>query len=158
MGHIMKKPKELKVKPIKNGTVIDHITANKSLNVLNILGLPSEKIKVTVAMNMQSSHMGSKDIVKIENRELESSEVDQIALIAPKATINIVRDYEIVGKGKVHLLNEVKGLLDCPNPNCITNALEPVVNRFYVIEKEPVILRCHYCERIMEEEEIESQF
>lgn len=153
----MKKPKELKVKPIKNGTVIDHITANKSLNVLKILGLPHEKSKVTIAMNVQSPHMDSKDIVKIENRELASSEVDQIALIAPNATINIIRDYEIVEKGKVHLLSEIKDLLDCPNPNCITNTLEPVQNKFYVIEKEPVILRCHYCERLMEESEIESQ-
>jgi aspartate carbamoyltransferase regulatory subunit len=154
----MKKPRELKVKPIKNGTVIDHITANKSLNVLNILGLPSDQSKVTIAMNVQSSHMGNKDIVKIEKRELASSEVDQIALIAPKATINIIRDYEIVEKGKVRLLNEIKGLLKCPNPNCITNTIEPVTGRFYVIATEPVILRCHYCERLMEEEEIESQF
>ncbi|MCK9150915.1 aspartate carbamoyltransferase regulatory subunit [Methanobacterium alcaliphilum] len=153
----MKKPKELKVKPIKNGTVIDHITANNSLNVLRILGLPNKKSKVTIAMNVQSPHMGHKDIVKIENRELASNEVDQIALIAPKATINIIREYEIVDKGKVHLLNEIKDLLDCTNPNCITNTLEPVQNRFYVIEKEPVILRCHYCERLMEEAEIENQ-
>ncbi|PKL67738.1 MAG: aspartate carbamoyltransferase regulatory subunit [Methanobacteriales archaeon HGW-Methanobacteriales-1] len=154
----MKKPKELKVKPIKNGTVIDHITANKSLNVLKILGLPSDESKVTLAMNVQSAHMKKKDIVKIENRELASSEVDQIALIAPKATINIIRDYEIVGKGKVRLLDEIKSLLNCPNPNCISNTIEPVAGKFYVITKEPVILRCYYCERLMEEGEIESQF
>lgn len=154
----MKKPKELKVKPIKNGTVIDHITANKSLNVLKILGLPSDQSKVTIAMNVQSAHMHYKDIVKIENRELASSEVDQIALIAPKATINIIRDYEIVEKGKVQLLNEINNLLKCPNPNCITNTIEPVNGKFYVIAKEPVILRCHYCERLMEEGEIETQF
>jgi aspartate carbamoyltransferase regulatory subunit len=102
--------------------------------------------------------MGSKDIVKIESRELYSSEVDQIALIAPKATINIIRDYEIVEKGKVQLLSEIKSLVDCPNPNCITNTIEPIYGKFYVIKKEPVLLRCHYCDRLMEEEEIESQF
>jgi aspartate carbamoyltransferase regulatory subunit len=154
----MKKPKELKVKPIRNGTVIDHITANKSLSVLKILGLPHDQSKVTITMNVQSSHMGSKDIVKIESRELYSSEVDQIALIAPKATINIIRDYEIVEKGKVQLLSEIKSLVDCPNPNCITNTIEPIYGKFYVIKKEPVLLRCHYCDRLMEEEEIESQF
>lgn len=158
MGQNMKKPKEMKVKPIKNGTVIDHITANKALNVLKILNLPDKKSKVTIAINVLSPNMGSKDIVKIENRELDPSEVDKIALIAPNATINIIRDYEIVDKGKIQLLDEIKGLLKCPNPNCITNTPEPVINRFYVIEKEPVILRCHYCDRIIEEDEIESQF
>jgi aspartate carbamoyltransferase regulatory subunit len=102
--------------------------------------------------------MCRKDILKIENRELAPNEVDQIALIAPNSTINIIRDYEVVDKGKISLLNEINGLLKCPNPNCITNTNEPVENRFYVINKEPVTLRCHYCERLMEEHEIESQF
>jgi len=154
----MKKPKKLRVKPIKNGTVIDHITANKALNVLKILGLPSEENTVTIAMNVPSSKMGSKDIVKIEGRELAPREVDKIALIAPNASINIIRDYELIEKGKVHLLDSISEILKCPNPNCITNTKEPVKTRFYVIEKEPVILRCYYCERIMEESEIESQF
>lgn len=154
----MKPPKELKVKPIRNGTVIDHITANKALSVLKILGIPNQKNTVTIAMNVQSPEMESKDIVKIEGRELAPNEVDQIALIAPNATINIIRDYEIVEKGKVHLLNEIRGILKCTNPNCITNTNEPMITRFYVIEREPVSLRCYYCERIMEESEIESQF
>jgi aspartate carbamoyltransferase regulatory subunit len=154
----MKTPKELKVKPIRNGTVIDHITANKSLNVLKILGLPSKDASVTIAMNVKSSQMGAKDIVKIEGRELESREVDRIALIAPNATINIVREYEIVGKGKVKLLDNVKGILICPNPNCITNTPEPVKTRFQVIEKNPLMLRCYFCERIMNHMDIETQF
>lgn len=154
----MKTPKELKVKPIKNGTVIDHITANRALSVLKILELPNEKTTVTVAMNVLSSQMGSKDIVKIEGRELAPKEVDKIALIAPSATINIIRDYEIVEKSKVHLLDEVKDILKCPNPNCITNTDEPVQIKFFVTGKKPVVLRCYYCERIMEEDEIEAQF
>jgi aspartate carbamoyltransferase regulatory subunit len=154
----MKTPRELKVKPIRNGTVIDHITANKALNVLKILGLPSKEAAVTIAMNVKSSQMGTKDIVKIEGRELESREVDKIALIAPNATINIVREYEIVGKGKVKLLNNVKGILCCPNPNCITNTNEPVISKFNVINTAPLMLRCYYCERIMNNEDIETQF
>ncbi len=153
----MVKPRELKVKPIKNGTVIDHITANKALAVLKILGIPSKKSAVTIAMNVPSSQMGNKDIVKIEGRELAPKEVDKIALIAPQATINIVRDYEIVEKGKVDLLKQIKDILNCLNPNCITNTEEPVTTRFYVMGKKPVILRCYYCERIMDEGEIESQ-
>ena len=153
----MKTPKKLKVKSIKSGTVIDHITANKALSVLRILGLPDEKRTVTIAMNVLSSQMGSKDIVKIEGRELKPKEVDKIALIAPSATINIIRDYEIAEKGKVNLLEVIKDILECPNPNCITNTKEPVKTKFYVIEKKPVSLRCYYCERIMEESEIEAQ-
>ncbi|MEN6291357.1 MAG: aspartate carbamoyltransferase regulatory subunit [Methanobacterium sp.] len=154
----MKTPKELKVKPIKNGTVIDHITSNRALSVLKILELPNEKTTVTVAMNVLSSEMGSKDIVKIEGRELAPKEVDKIALIAPSATINIIRDYEIVEKSKVHLLDKVKDILKCPNPNCITNTDEPVQIKFFVTGKKPVVLRCYYCERIMEEDEIEALF
>ncbi|MDD3985863.1 MAG: aspartate carbamoyltransferase regulatory subunit [Methanobacterium sp.] len=154
----MKAPKELKVKPIRNGTVIDHITANKALNVLKILGLPSKEAAVTIAMNVKSSLMGKKDIVKVEGRELESREVDKIALIAPKATINIVRDYEIVGKSKVTLSNHVNGILKCPNPNCITNTNEPVTSKFSVMDMGPLMLRCYYCERIMSNQDIEKQF
>ena len=154
----MKTPWELKVKPIRNGTVIDHISANKALRVLKILGLPSKETAVTLAMNVQSSQMGSKDIVKIEGRELASREVDEIALIAPYATINIIRNYEIVGKGKVNLLNEINSILNCSNPNCITNTDEPVTTHFTVLQKEPLILRCHYCERIMDQTEVQTQF
>jgi aspartate carbamoyltransferase regulatory subunit len=154
----MKTPKKLKVKSIKNGTVIDHITSNKALSVLRILGLPDEKRTVTVAMNVSSSQMGSKDIVKIEGRELKPKEVDKIALIAPLATINIIRDYEIAEKSKVTLLEEINDILECPNPNCITNTDEPVKTKFHVTGKKPVSLRCYYCERIMEQSEIEAQF
>lgn len=154
----MKTPKELKVKPIKNGTVIDHISANKALKVLKILELPSPETNVTLTMNVESSQMGSKDIVKIEGRELESREVDEIALIAPHATINIIRDYEIVGKGKVNLLDEINNILTCSNPNCITNTDEPVDTRFIVLNKDPLILRCYYCERILDQNDVETQF
>lgn len=154
----MKTPKELKVKPIKNGTVIDHISANKAFKVLKILGLPSPETNVTLTMNVESSQMGSKDIVKIEGRELASREVDEIALIAPHATINIIRDYEIVGKGKVNLLNEINNILICSNPNCITNTDEPVDTRFTVLTKDPLILRCYYCERILDQNDVETQF
>ena len=95
---------ELKVKPIENGTVIDHIPANKALQVLKILGLPKEGTNVTLAMNVHSK-LGFKDIVKFENRELGPTEIDKIALIAPDATINIIRDFEIVSKDQVRLVH-----------------------------------------------------
>lgn len=154
----MKTPKELKVKPIKNGTVIDHISANNALKVLKILELPSQETGVTLAMNVESSQMGSKDIVKIEGRELASREVDEIALIAPHATINIIRNYEIVEKGKVNLLDEIKNIICCSNPNCIINTDEPVKTRFIVLNNEPLILRCYYCERMMDQSDVDTQF
>ncbi|MDI9436502.1 MAG: aspartate carbamoyltransferase regulatory subunit [Euryarchaeota archaeon] len=154
----MKTPKELKVTPIRNGTVIDHITANKALHVLKILNLPSQDTSVTIGMNVKSTQMGAKDLVKIEGRELRSGEVDKIALIAPHATINIIRDYEIVTKGKVNLLEKISGIISCGNPNCITNTGEPVDSLFYVTSQEPLVVRCYYCERAMDQSEIEEQF
>ena len=152
----MNKP-ELKVKPIENGTVIDHITANKALQVLKILGLPEEGTNVTIAMNV-SSRFGLKDIVKIEDRELDSSELDKIFLIAPEATINIIKDYEIVVKGKVNAVSELNGMIRCTNPKCITNTDEPVESKFYLVGTNPITVRCHYCERLIQAEELSKQF
>ena len=139
--------KELKVTPIKDGTVIDHITPGRALKVLRILKIPeSTSSVVSVAMNV-SGKMGKKDIVKVENRELDPKELDKIALIAPKATINIIRDYEVIKKHKVVLPDEVIGIAKCSNPTCISNAREPVESRFHVISKDPPRIKCYYCER-----------
>jgi len=149
---------EMKVEAIKNGTVIDHITANKSLHVLKILGLPHEGINVTIAMNVSSQNVGKKDVVKIENRELDPNELDQIALVAPEATINIIRNYDVVEKDKVHFMKELRSIIKCTNSNCITNADEPIESRFHLIKTSPILLRCHHCERLIGAEEIDKQF
>jgi len=139
--------KEVKIQPIKNGTVIDHITAGHSLKVLRILHIPeSTSSIVSVAMNVLGKQ-GKKDIVKVEKRELDPHEVDKIALIAPKATINIIRDYEVVEKHKVELGNEIIGIVKCSNPTCISNANEPVKSRFLVTSKDPPQIKCYFCER-----------
>lgn len=139
--------KELKIPRIKNGTVIDHITAGNAVKVLHILGIPSSTSSVvSVAINVKSK-LGKKDIVKVENRELDPQEVDKIALIAPKATINIIRDYEVAKKHKVELPDEIIGIVSCSNPTCISNAKEPVKSRFNVINKDPPRIKCYYCER-----------
>jgi aspartate carbamoyltransferase regulatory subunit len=139
--------KELKIPLIKDGSVIDHITAGNAVKVLHILGIPKGTSSVvSVAMNVNSK-MGKKDIVKVENRELDPQEVDKIALIAPKATINIIRDYKVAKKHKVELPDEVIGLLSCSNPTCISNAREPVKSRFKVVCKDPPKIKCYYCER-----------
>ena len=151
---------ELKIKAIENGTVIDHITANKSLHILKILGLPDDDIiNVTVAMNVSSKETGRKDIVKIENREIDHQELNQIALIAPKATINIIKDYKVVKKDQIILPEVITYLIKCTNEKCITNyENEPITSRFNVIESQPPVLRCHYCEKLIKNEDIEKQF
>ena len=151
---------ELKIKAIENGTVIDHITANKSLHILKILGLPDDDIiNVTVAMNVSSKETGRKDIVKIENREIDHQELNQIALIAPKATINIIKDYKVVKKDQIILPEVITDLIKCTNEKCITNyENEPITSRFNVIESQPPVLRCHYCEKLIKNEDIEKQF
>ncbi len=139
--------KELKVTPIKNGTVIDHIPPGLALKVLHVLKIPEETSSaVSIAMNVKSK-MGKKDIVKIENKELDKREVNKISLIAPKATINIIRDYEVVKKHRVQLPNEIIGIVKCSNPTCISNSREPVDSRFIVVSKDPPHIKCYYCER-----------
>lgn len=142
---------ELRVRSIRNGSVIDHITAGNALNVLKILDITSTtKAIVSVAMNVPSKRLpfGRKDIVKIEDRELVPAEVDKIALIAPKATINIIRDYEVVQKKSVVLPNVITHVVQCPNLNCISNSREPVYSKFRVLDS--LVLRCSYCETIID--------
>ena len=144
---------ELKVAPIRNGTVIDHIKAGQALNVLKILGVNENTIgsSIVLAMHVCSKKepSGWKDVVKVEDRELDSDTVDKIALIAPNATIVIIRDYYVAEKYTVSIGDHVKGLAKCSNPNCITNVGEPIEPEFDVVSRSPPTLRCMYCERCM---------
>jgi aspartate carbamoyltransferase regulatory subunit len=139
---------ELRVKPIKNGTVIDHIAGGQALNVLKILGISgTTDATVSVVMNVESSKLGKKDIVKVEDRELKEEEVNRIALIAPDATINIIRDFLVIEKHLVDLPGLIIGVVRCQNPGCISNTEEPIKSRMLVKTKNPVVLRCVYCEQ-----------
>jgi len=151
--------KDLYVSKIRNGTVIDHISAGHALDVLKILGIDGrEGHVVSVAINVTSKTATKKDIVKVENRELKQDEVDKIALIAPGATINIIRDYEVAEKARVKLPETIKGIVRCANPACVSNAGEPVVPRFMVEKPDPLRLRCFYCSRFMEKPDVLKQF
>jgi len=139
--------KPMKIPRIKNGTVIDHITAGNAVKVLRILDIPQKQsFTVSVAINVKSK-LGKKDIVKVENREIAHTEVDKIALIAPKATINIIREYEVAEKHKVELPDTLIGIAKCSNPTCISNGGEPVESRFIVLDKEKPRIQCYYCDR-----------
>lgn len=151
--------KTLRVSKIKNGTVIDHITRGHALDVIKILGITGRTGGVvTVAMNIPSKKLGAKDMVKVEGRELKSEEVDKIALLAPHATINIVRDYKAVEKQRVKLPSVIRGIVRCANPACVSNSDEPVQSTFYVEREEPLRLKCHYCGYIMEKKDVLKQF
>jgi len=151
--------KTLRVSKIKNGTVIDHITSGHALDVIKILGITGRTGGVvTVAMNIPSKKLGGKDMVKVEGRELKSEEVDKIALLAPHATINIVRDYKAVEKQRVKLPSVIRGIVNCANPACVSNSDEPIQSTFYVEREEPLRLKCHYCGYIMEKKDVLKQF
>jgi len=144
--------KEFKVTPIRNGTVIDHISSGMALKVLRIVGVKDNvSSTVSVLMHVPSKKMGWKDIVKIEDRELDPKELDKIALISPNATINIIRDYNVAEKFVVEVPNVIKGIMRCANPGCITNQNEPVETEFVVESKKPITLRCLYCDRVTAE-------
>lgn len=152
--------KSLRVRKIKNGTVIDHISPGNALNVLKIVGITGkEGMIISIAMNVSSGKSDYlKDVVKIETKELAPEEINRIALISPKATINIIRNYEVVQKFKVVLEEKIEGVIECMNPNCITNGNEPVKSLFKIETTNPVSLRCFYCERTIQYNDIVKQF
>lgn len=150
---------ELRVSKIKNGTVIDHVSGGHALDVVKILGITGKEKKViTIAINVPSKRFKTKDIIKIEGRELNPQEVHKIALLAPHATINIVRNYKVIEKQRVKLPKIIENILKCANPACISNSNEPVQAKFYVESGEPLLLKCHYCGFIMEKKDILEQF
>ena len=148
----MNTQRELRVRPIVSGTVIDHIVAGQAINVLRILGITGvSDAVVSMIMNVPSNTLGHKDIVKIENRELKEKEVDKISLISPSTSINIIRDYEVVDKYYVEMPSTIEGMVKCTNPNCISNTNEPVTSKF-IVESDPFRLRCFYCEHVISEQ------
>ncbi len=141
--------RELKITPIRNGTVIDHIGNGLALDVLRILGVPplERDTSVSVALHVRSGKLGWKDIVKVENIELSPRTVNAIALIAPTATISIIREFRVREKRAVDLPPKIVGVLRCPNLNCISNQSEPLESEFDVAERRPTVLKCVFCER-----------
>ena len=145
----------LLVSRIRNGTVLDHVEAGRAFMVLNALHIKGDEGNVvSIAMNVPSKRLGKKDIIKVENRFLKPDETNRLALISPSATVNIIRDYKLVEKRPVTLPESFIGIFKCPNPTCISNAREPITPEIYVIGKEPSILQCKYCARIIESEEL----
>jgi aspartate carbamoyltransferase regulatory subunit len=142
---------QLKVSAIKDGTVLDHIPAQNVFQVVDILDLIHSDKPVTIGSNLESKSLGRKGIIKIADRFFEDEELGRIALAAPDATVNIIRDYEVVSKKKIDLPSEVIGIAKCSNPMCVTNR-QPVTTRFTtIVDHKKVKLLCHYCEKTTEE-------
>ena len=146
--------RERKVPAIKDGTVIDHIPSRDTFRIIRILN-PQEFIHpISVALNLESKKIGKKGVIKIDNRFLTKGEVNKIAILAPQATVSIIRNYKIQEKIKVKIPEELVGIINCTNPVCITNK-EKVVSRFKVLSKNPLEVKCHYCERVYGKDEVE---
>ena len=149
----MKEPKQLSVSAIQNGTVIDHIPASNLFKVIQILGLDKIDNQITFGTNLESKKLGRKAIIKISGVYFEDMDINRIALVAPEAKLNIIKDYEVIEKRVVEVPDSISGIARCMNPKCITNH-ERVTTKFKVVSKKHVSLKCHYCEKITNEENL----
>lgn len=144
----------LLVRKIENGTVIDHIEKGRGILIYKLLNTKEETC--ILLTNVESKKLGRKDILKISSRELSQKDVDKIALIAPNATINIIRNWKVVEKKKVELPKVLVNIVNCPNSKCITRMEKGIYTKFGVEKIEPIKLRCSYCERVFEKEDFEE--
>jgi aspartate carbamoyltransferase regulatory subunit len=146
--------KELKVSAIENGTVIDHIPAKSVFQVIRILNLAEVSDQTLFGTNLDSRKMGKKGIIKVSNKYFEPDEINKIALVAPTATLIVIKNFKVLIKKNVEVPDNVEKIVKCFNPNCITNN-ENITTRFQVIDKKELKLQCHYCEKITASENME---
>ena len=144
----------LRVQPIRNGTVIDHIKAGRGKKVLDILGLHGSETTISLLINVQSKIQKRKDIIKIEDRELNEVEIEKLALLSPDAIVNIIRNYAVAEKKKIETPPFISELVHCPNENCICNNERGVSTNFKLLSEENLQIKCTYCGRKIEEENI----
>jgi len=142
---------ELLVRRIREGTVIDHIDGGKGLRVLDALGIDGrDGDLITIALNVPSGKYKKKDIIKVENRFLKEDDTNKLAVIAPTATVNIIKNFKLIEKRRVYLPNEIDRIFRCSNLECITNSTEHIESIMDVIDKEALVLKCRYCGRILD--------
>ena len=140
--------KELVVSALENGTVLDHIPAEYVYKALDLLDLKGVESQITIGINLASKLHGKKGIIKIADKFFEDEDLNKLALIAPKATVNIIRDFKVVEKKTLETPEEVVGIARCKNPKCVTNH-QPIKTKFATIQNgDEISLKCHYCEKI----------
>lgn len=149
----MNEKKELQVAALENGTVIDHIPSDKVFTVVSLLDLQNTDGNITIGNNFESKKLGKKGIIKVADRFFTDEEVSRLSVVAPNIKLNIIRHYEVVEKKQIVMPDELKGIVKCNNPKCITNN-EPMQTWFHVVDKEPGILKCHYCEKEQQKDNI----
>ncbi|MBN2126782.1 MAG: aspartate carbamoyltransferase regulatory subunit [Candidatus Diapherotrites archaeon] len=142
--------KKIHISPIKNGTAIDHLPVGTSLKILEAINV--NDATCTAAMNVESKKMGRKDILFIEGKELNETEMDKIRILGKNGTMNIIKDSKISKKESIDYPNEAKGILTCANEKCITNK-EGLITKFS-LKKNPLSAKCFYCEKSMDKKEI----
>lgn len=138
--------KKLQVEAIQHGSVIDHIPAQQGVKILNFFKFTQTHEKITIGLNLPTHSGKGKDLIKVENTFISDAQANQLALFAPDATINQIKDFKVVNKFQVQLPDSFIGVLSCPNSNCISHN-EPVNTRFYVNNSAELKLKCHYCEK-----------
>ena len=149
----MNEKKELQVAALENGTVIDHIPSDKVFTVVSLLDLQNTDGNITIGNNFESKKLGKKGIIKVADRFFTDEEVSRLSVVAPNIKLNIICHYEVVEKKQIVMPDELKGIVKCNNPKCITNN-EPMQTWFHVVDKEQGILKCHYCEKEQQKDNI----
>lgn len=134
----------MNIDSIKNGIVIDHIKAGKSLEIYHLLNLDKVDSSVAIIKNVNSSKMGKKDIIKIDS-DIEI-DLDTLGYIDPFITIDIIKDGELVEKKHVELPNRITNVIHCKNPRCITTIEQELPHIFKLTDRENIVYRCLYCE------------
>ncbi|MGF1698449.1 aspartate carbamoyltransferase regulatory subunit [Vibrio kyushuensis] len=144
----MVKQTQLQVEAIRSGSVIDHIPAHVGIKILKLFKMHKTDHRITIGLNLPSSALGAKDLIKIEDLFLTKEQANQLALYAPNATVNQIEEYNVVNKLTLALPEQINGVFECPNSNCISHG-EPVESCFNVqLKHEKVQLKCHYCEKV----------
>ena len=136
----------LQVAALRDGTVIDHIPSEKLFTIVRLLGLEHMTNNITIGFNLESKKLGRKGIIKIAGKFFCDEEINRISVVAPHVKLNIIRDYEVVEKKEVKMPDELRGIVKCANPKCITNN-EPMKTYFHAVPGKEGVLRCHYCNK-----------
>lgn len=144
---------KLMVAALENGTVIDHIPSDKVFDVVNLLNIQDMSTPVTIGANLSSNKMGRKGIIKIADRYFTDQEVSKLSVIVPNIVLTTIHNYDVTEKRHVTMPDEIRNIVRCPNPKCITNH-EPMHTIFNVIDKGNGTLRCKYCNKEIRKEDI----
>lgn len=134
------------VAAIENGTVIDHIPAGKTFQVASLLNLAQLSTPVTIGYNYKSKKLGRKGIIKVADRYFTDEEISRLSVVSPNVVLSVIKNFEVVEKKTVITPDNLRGIVKCNNPKCITNN-EPMETLFHVVDKQNGLLKCHYCEK-----------